>query len=154
PSQVVTFSDQDSIDKYGARNYKLSGDWVQDKFSAEALNKYLLSRTVEPIPTTDAIEIAGDPRLQLGDTIEVLDPDGFGERMRLRIRGIRREYSRDGGLTDTLAVELVRPAGIGRWDSPQYGRWDETFIWSDGLAFDPVGKAVTGRPASSAENNK
>lgn len=131
PSQVVTFSDQNSIEKYGARNYKLSGDWVQDKFSAEALNKYLLSRTVEPIPTTDAIEIAGDPRLQLGDTIEVLDPDGFGERMRLQILGIRREYSRDGGLTDTLTVELVRPAGIGLWDSPQYGRWDETFIWSD-----------------------
>ena len=51
--------------------------------------------------------------------------------MRLQILGIRREYSRDGGLTDTLTVELVRPAGIGLWDSPQYGRWDETFIWSD-----------------------
>lgn len=130
-TQTSFSRDQESVTKYGGRNYTLSGEWFQDSFNADGLVDKLLARTSKPIPTTDAIEIAGDPRLQLGDTIEVLDPDGFGERMRLQILGIRREYSRDGGLTDTLTVELVRPAGIGLWDSPQYGRWDETFIWSD-----------------------
>lgn len=130
-TQTQLSRDQESVTKYGGRNYTLSGEWFQDTFNADGLVDKLLARTSKPIPTTDAIEIAGDPRLQLGDTIEVLDPDGFGERMRLQILGIRREYSRDGGLTDTLTVELVRPAGIGLWDSPQYGRWDETFIWSD-----------------------
>ena len=130
-TQTTSSRDTDSVSRYGGRNHSLSGDWYQDTFNEDGLIDKLLERTASPIPTTDAIEVAGDPRLQLGDTIEVLDPDGFGERMRLQILGIRREYSRDGGLTDTLTVELVRPAGIGLWDSPQYGRWDETFIWSD-----------------------
>lgn len=59
------------------------------------------------------------------------DPDGFGEEMRLQIYGIRRTFDRDSGLSDTLTVELLRPPEVGIWDSPQYGRWDETFVWSD-----------------------
>jgi hypothetical protein len=129
PPQVTSFSDQDSINKYGARNYHLSGDWVQDRFSLNALNNHMMGRTLTPIPTTDAVTVAGDPRHQLGDCLEVLDPDGFGESMKIQTYGINRTLSRDTGLTDTLTIEMVKPPG-GVWDSPQYGRWDESFIWS------------------------
>lgn len=121
--------DQTSITKYGARNLTLDGDWYQDSFSATALASSLVSRTSRPTPTTDAITIAGDPRLQLGDTIRIQDPQGLGEQFDVQILGITREYSRDSGLTDTLTVELVRmPSGI--WDSAQYGVWDQSLIWS------------------------
>lgn len=116
---------------FGERVLELSGDWHQDSFVEGMLQDLLLERTSRPAPVTDAITIAGDPRLQLGDTVTVQDPDGFGEQFHLQIYGINRQFSRDGGLTDTLTVEMIRPPGIGIWDSLQYGRWDETFVWSE-----------------------
>lgn len=120
----------DSIAKYGAQGLELSGDWYQEFYNYAGLIDTLLARTAEPIPVTDNITIAGDPRLQLGDTIEVYDPEGLGETLRFQILGINRTLSRDDGLVDELTVELVRPANIGIWDSPQYGLWDSTFVWS------------------------
>lgn len=126
----ITVQDSASIDRYGARNYELSGDWYQDSITEGTLLSKLLTRTSKPIPTTDAITMAGDPRLQLGDTVELRDEEGFGEQMKLQIYGIRREFDVDSGLTDTLTVEMIEPAGVGLWDSRQYGLWDKTFTWS------------------------
>jgi hypothetical protein len=127
---ALTTSDRPSINKYGARNYEAKGEWYQEYFNLENLMGTLLPRTVKPIPTTQDITMAGDPRLQLGDTLYLDDNDGFGEQMRVQIYGINREFSVDSGLTDTLTVEMLRPAGVGIWDSSQYGRWDQSFIWS------------------------
>jgi hypothetical protein len=127
---TFTTTDRDSVLKYGARNLELSGDWYQDYYNSSGMLNKLLDRTKQPIPATDAVEIAGDPRLQLGDCVEVADPDGFGERLILQIYGIRREFDVTSGLTDNLTVEAAQPSGLGLWDSPQYGRWDETFVWS------------------------
>lgn len=128
---VFTVKNADSITRWGAQGLELSGDWYQEAFNAAGLVDKILERTADPIPVTDNVTIAGDPRLQLGDTIQVYDPEGLGEALRLQILGIQRTYSRDGGLVDVLTVELVRPPGVGIWDSPQYGLWDSTFIWSD-----------------------
>lgn len=122
--------DLGSVSKYGPRNFKASGDWYQQDYNAEGLMSVLLPRTVKPIPTTEEIELPGDPRLQLGDTMRLQDPDGLGEELRLQVFGISRTFSRDQGLTDHLSVELLRPAGLGIWDSSQYGRWDQSMIWS------------------------
>lgn len=127
---TFTTTDRPSVLQYGARNLELTGDWYQDYYNAAGMLTKLLGRTKQPIPATDAVEIAGDPRLQLGDCVEATDPDGFGERLVLQIFGIRRVFDVDTGLTDTLTVEAAQPAGVGLWDSPQYGRWDETFLWS------------------------
>lgn len=109
-SPALTFShrDQTSIHEYGPRNLPLTGDWFQDQYNTAQMIDTLMPRTVKPAPTTDAITIAGDPRLQLGDTIGLQDEDGFGRLAALQIYGIRREFSRDGGLTDTLTIELTR----------------------------------------------
>lgn len=131
PNAVASKMDTDSVKKYGPRNLPVSGDWVQwQPESVNSLLDYLLPRSINPIPTTDAITIPGDPRLQLGDTMVITDPDGMGEEMKVQIYGIKRTYSRDNGLVDTLSVEMIRPPLIGYWDSAQYGLWDQSFYWS------------------------
>ena len=130
-NSITQFRDQASVDKYGPRNWPLSGDWVQDQpTTITRLGEFSLARSARPIPTAQDIPIPGDPRLQLGDCIDARDPSGMGELLRLQILGYRRVVSRKTGATDHLAVELIRPAGVGLWDSVQYGRWDTTFIWS------------------------
>lgn len=130
PVLGITQRDSASIAKYGQRNYEATGDWYQEYYNANGLANVLLSRTTKPIPTTDQITIAGDPRLQLGDTVALNDSNGFGEQLRAQITGINRTFDIDKGLTDVLTVELLRPAGQGIWDSSQYGRWDQSLIWN------------------------
>ena len=130
PVLGITTRDNASISKYGQRNYQATGDWYQEYYNANGLANVLLARTTKPIPTTDQITIAGDPRLQLGDTVQLNDSDGLGEQLRAQITGINRKFEKSKGLTDVLTVELLRPAGLGIWDSSQYGRWDQSLIWN------------------------
>jgi hypothetical protein len=123
--------DTSSIAKFGERNYAASGDWYQEFYNLEGLMGSVLPRTIKPIPTTDSIEIAGDPRLQLADTVLLRDAEGLGEEMKLQVYGISRRMSKANGLTDRLTVEMIKPPGTGIWDSSQYGRWDQSLIWSD-----------------------
>lgn len=124
----VLFKDLTSIGKYGGRNIALSGDWHQEFTNQVGLVSQMLSKTSTPNPVTDAITMAGDPRIQLGDTIRINDIDGFGERFDVQVYGITRTWSLQEGLSDTYSVELVRPAGS-FWDDPVYAIWDDTFMW-------------------------
>lgn len=128
--QVFSLVDEESMAKWGSQGLELGGDWYQEFYAAGTFLSNLLSRTSQPIPTTQAITIAGDPRLQLGDGIRVIDSDGMGEDMRMQILGIRRTFSRTAGLVDDLSVEMTQPPQIGLWDSAQYGIWGQTFYWS------------------------
>lgn len=129
--QVFIHNDLLSIDKYAAQGLELAGDWYQEFYNKVGFIDKIVARTAKPIPTTDNVSIAGDPRLQLGDAIRVVDPEGLGEELRLQILGINRTFTRDGGLVDDLTVEMVEPPRVGIWDSAQYGRWNQTFVWSD-----------------------
>lgn len=128
-STVTTRKDLDSISDYRGRNLKLSGDWYQDQFQSNGMLDVMMPRTVNPSPATDAIRVAGDPRVQLGDCVSVSDPDGMGS-MVLQEYGIIRKLTVGGGLTDTYTVEVIAPPGVGIWDSETAGLWDSTFIWS------------------------
>lgn len=105
----LPFRNEGSIIKYGERTWDLSSDWYQDSITQTRLLDVMLDRTAEPQPTTDAITVAGDPRIQLGDVIRVNDSKGFGEDIILQVYGIKRDFTLDGGLTDTLTVEVVPP---------------------------------------------
>lgn len=130
-NKIYQVENSASVAKYGPQNQSMSGDWVQDQpSSVTRLGDFLLNRTVESIPATDVVEVAGDPRLQFGDAVKVADPDGFGETMRFQVLGISRRFTQEQGLVDSLTVELTRPPNVGIWDSSQYGRWDQTMIWS------------------------
>lgn len=110
-TQVVSRRYDDSIAKYDRRNLRLTSDWYQDEFQSTRMLDAMAERTTRPVPVTDAITIPGDPRLQLGDTIEIRDPEGFGDRLKAQILGINRKLDPESGLTDTLTVELLRPGG-------------------------------------------
>jgi hypothetical protein len=125
---TTTFKDLGSIDKYGGRNLVLDGVWHQEFTNNTGLVSEMLTRTSVPTPITDDITMAGDPRIQLGDTIRINDIDGFGERFDVQVYGINRSWSVADGLSDTYTVELVRPGGS-FWDDPIYGIWDDTFMW-------------------------
>lgn len=128
-NQVLTVKDKASIDKYMGRNIRLSGPWYQEYTDHVGLIDDMLTRTSRPVPTTDQITVAGDPRIQLADAIRIHDPDGLGSQFDVQIYGIRRTLDVDSGLTDTYSIELSKPPG-GVWDDPVMGLWDSpTFIW-------------------------
>lgn len=125
-----TYKDVPSIQKYGGRNMLLSGDWYQEFHNEMGGVSRLLQVTKDPVPDTDSITMAGDPRIQLGDTFRVSDQEGFGTRFDMQVFGITRDYNVHSGLTDTFAVKLVKTPG-GIWDDNQYGIWGSTFIWGN-----------------------
>jgi hypothetical protein len=128
-SQALSAKDLASIDRFQGRNMHLQGPWYQEFSNNTGLLDQMLTRTSYPIPTTDTITMAGDPRIQLADALSIKDPNGFGGQFDIQVYGIDRVWDIDSGLTDTYAVELSRrPAGV--WDDPVMGRWDTpTFIW-------------------------
>lgn len=125
---IYQTKDQASIDKYGVRNLKLSGDWYQDQFQTERMLATVLERTARPVPITDNIVIPGDPRLQLADTINIEDPEGFGDNINCQILGIKQSFSLDNGLTTELSIELVSPPGKWVLGSPTYSVLGDTTV--------------------------
>lgn len=128
--QVFILRDDTSVTRWGPQGIELESDWYQEFFDYGSFFSKLLTRTAKPIPTTQNIEVAGDPRTQLGDAVKIYDPNGMGEGMQLQILGINRTFSRDNGLIDQYTVEMTEPPRVGVWDSAQYGIWESTFIWS------------------------
>jgi hypothetical protein len=124
---VDVYQNDPSIAKFNPQTLEMSGTWVQEYIDNEGLITKLLGNTIGPEPVTDQITIAGDPRLQMGDTIRLSDDTGFGARLDMQILGIRRSFVVDAGVTDNLTVQLLPVSGI--WDDPIYGLWDDTFIW-------------------------
>lgn len=125
-----TYKNVASAQKYGGRNMQLSGPWYQEFHNQMGGVSRLLQVVKDPVPDTENITVAGDPRIQLGDTFRVTDPEGFGTRFDMQVFGITRTYEVASGLSDTYAVKLIKTPG-GIWDDPQYGIWDSTFIWGN-----------------------
>ncbi|WP_190821953.1 hypothetical protein [Saccharopolyspora pogona] len=102
-----------SVADYGQRVLEMSNNfWLQDRFQTESMLSRLVSKLGRPIPVTDAITVPGDPRIQIGDVIEIADPDGFGGSIKLQIFGILRELEDGVGLVDTYQVEVVQQARV------------------------------------------
>jgi hypothetical protein len=108
-NQLLEVKSIPSIVLYREKNLKFSGDWIQDSVDLTAMQDVLMPRMLKPVPTTDDITVAGDPRIQMGDTIVVDDIYGFGQGIKLQVYGIKRTFSVDDGLTDVLTVEMIQP---------------------------------------------
>lgn len=128
PSQAGPYAQ--SIARYGRRVIELGNKWVQDEFQTREMLRNVMERYGRPTPVTDAITVPGDPRVQLGDCIDIRDTDGLGGLTRLQILGINRELENGVGLKDTYQVEVIEVPGTGRWDDQEYGLWDQSLIWS------------------------
>jgi len=128
PSTDNTTLDTASVTKYNARSLALGGNWVTETYNELGIVTRLMTETLEPVPLADTITIPGDPRLQRGDTIEIRDRSGLGERFAAQIYGINRTFSVEAGLVEVLTVQLTRVTG-GLWDDTQYGLWDTNLVW-------------------------
>lgn len=121
--------DEESVAKYGERVIELRDNpWLHDEWQTDVMLTDIIQRTSRPIPVTDDVEAPGDPRIQLGDTIEVADTEGMGESIKLQILGIKRDFSADGGLRDTYQVEVIEPARQWKLGEPTYSRLGESTL--------------------------
>lgn len=67
------------------------GWWVQDTEAIKSLAYWLAQQTAKPLPIVDGVEVMPDPRLQLGDKVNVSDTHRTG----LRITGVITEIQQD-----------------------------------------------------------
>lgn len=98
-----------------------SNNWTQSHAAMNYIAGELLADMARnPIPLVEDITVPGDPRVQLGDCLEITDAGPLGGSLTAVVTGIRRSLSSDG-LTDTYTLKLInRPA---EWilGDPVYG---------------------------------
>jgi hypothetical protein len=120
PTVVESIMDSTSIANYKERIYNLPADsWHQDIIWLRSLAASLLLDTKKPQVQFDTMAIPGDPRLQLQDVVQIVDPDlpgapgttgstvAYGS-----IVGITRDITGSDGsasITDTLTVRTFAP---------------------------------------------
>lgn len=101
-------SDPASISVYGSRMLALSGSPYRQLESAmEPIARTILTDLSTPVPVLDQITINGDPRVSLGDTIQLVDQNTNGTILASVVK-ISRKLA-GGQLTDTLSVRPVFP---------------------------------------------
>ncbi len=107
PEQVVGYRDETSIALHGERTMELPKTvWLQYKESGKVIAESILAFTDEPRPLLQDIPVVGDPRVQLGDLVQVSDPDGLGVITGYVVK-INRRLSTSDGLADTYAIRAA-----------------------------------------------
>lgn len=108
---------QSSIAIYNEQTLKMdqasATRWWQVQSPVQTIALGLLKDLKRPIPLLDPIPIVGDPRLQLQDTVRVVDDQGLGGPIDCGLLSIRTDWSGGGGLGQNL---ILRPfASPGTW---------------------------------------
>jgi len=86
-----------------------AGPWNNRGNSTVVLTRiadYLASQTSVPAPVITGLDIAPDPRLQLGDVITISSPDFMGVRVTALVVGVSNSMGSDG-LSQSLAVRVI-----------------------------------------------
>lgn len=107
---------QDTVSQqaYGVQNYTAdASDWVQDLGAATALANIVLLAGRNPAPVYSNVEVLYDPRLQLGDVIELVDFAGAYLDTLVWVIGITVECDADGTVTQTLTLRGTQSNGAG-----------------------------------------
>lgn len=107
PAQVIAdVSDSTSISQHGDQLLDLSGNpWLQDGSSITTLASDLLARLKDPLPMLDGLTIIGDPRLQLGDRVTIVEPT-LGLNSDFFLTGITSTFDASG-YTQALTVRAI-----------------------------------------------
>jgi len=79
-------------------------DWRQTYATAAAIAPELLADTINPAPVITGLSIPSDPRLWIGDTINLVSGDGITGQVKAQIVGIRRGAK---SAMDSLDVRIV-----------------------------------------------
>ncbi|MFI5533760.1 hypothetical protein ACIA8O_35015 [Kitasatospora sp. NPDC051853] len=90
---------------YGLQQYTAEAtDWVQDYDTAVSLAAALEASGRFPIPVFGGVEVLYDPRLQLGDVVQLVDTAGAYLDTLAWVIGISVEAGPDGAIRQTLTL--------------------------------------------------
>jgi hypothetical protein len=122
----VLYQDITSIRKYGEQPLPtISGSaWMQRADSAASLALTLLSDLADAKPVLTNVPIKGDPTLEFGDLVTVVDINGLGVNGLYRISGKDTSHTSRDGFTQDLVVRQA--AMVAYWDS---NSWDDGTVW-------------------------
>lgn len=90
-----------------------AGGWIQLSDVAQQLANYLLKLLRRPYAYLGDVAVVADPRLLLGDRIELIDGSGSGLSEHAWIVGITETFSASSGYTQALTLRLCN--AIGSW---------------------------------------
>ncbi|MEV6526894.1 hypothetical protein AB0M43_33680 [Longispora sp. NPDC051575] len=114
----VRARDDDSVATFGPQPFDAPGNqWVQRREAADQLAAALVADLAVPHLAVTGLSIIGDPRLQLGDLVRLIDRDGIALDGEYWLTAIRDQLD-DRGYTQTIAAR--RAPQILRWGE---GRW-------------------------------
>lgn len=132
PPQLVETVREASVEKYGARALGIDrSDWHQTMDPVLDVADLLLYVLDEPVAVLPSIRCNGDPRLQLGDTIELRDRTGIADSITASVVTINRRCSVEDGLVDEYGLRPANAnAELGVLDDTERGRLDDTLILS------------------------
>jgi len=112
PPTTLSVSDTNSVTRWGTQILEMGqSPWRQDATAVLNLANQIMLDLSANVPNMEQLPVVGDPRLQLIDTVLLSDPNNSDDRLLCTIRGIHRQRTKDGGLTDTLTLRLVAPPG-------------------------------------------
>lgn len=130
PSKKSLVEDTGSIVEHGRRTYPLpAGRWSQSYSGMLYIATALLDELGAATPVLDRVPVVGDPRIQITDSVPILDPAGLGDRLPGQVIGTRRTVN-SSGCSDDLALRLL--IGPGQWllGDPAFSVLGETTILS------------------------
>lgn len=125
----------DSILEDGYLPYEIAKNpWTQTLSSMQNLaNKLLDDMVLHPVPLIDDITAPMDQRVQLGDTLEIIDAGPLGGSLMTVITGINRRIT-DEGAVDQYSLKLIfRPASWILGD-PNYSILGQTTYLNENVA--------------------
>lgn len=92
-----------------------TGYWANRTESAgvtQQIADYLAAQTAVPLPTINGLEVAYDPRLQLGDVIMVDSPDLLGVSIKALVVGVRNSAGTE--YSQSLSVRIIEASSTYR----------------------------------------
>lgn len=122
----ATYVDIASIRKYGEQALPTIGanEWMQRYDSAASLALTLLSDLAEARPVLTSVPIKGDPTLEFGDLVTIVDQFGLGVNGLYRITCKDPSHSPSDGFSQDLVVRQA--ATVAFWDT---NSWDDGTVW-------------------------
>lgn len=106
PEQINTYRHETSVALHGERTMEIAKTvWLQSELAGQVIAESILAYTNTPRPLMRNVPVVGDPRLQLGDRVELSDPLGLGV-IPGHVVSIARRLTQ-AGLEDTLSVRAV-----------------------------------------------
>jgi hypothetical protein len=104
----TTVEDVDSIRAYRRQPLGITTNpFRQRAESAAAIAARVVADLKDPHPTLRNIKIVGDPRLEIGDLVRVVDSSGLGVDGNFRITGLAPTSSARGGFEQTITARAA-----------------------------------------------